>query len=182
MYEFRAKARNGYGRETPYTHSFRIFTNAAQPGMAAFSDITESSITANWKANGNPGGCNTEYFCENTTKGTSSGWIVETSWTETGLHCSTAYTYRVKARNALGRETAWTNLGYAETKPCCSADFFPRDGDVDGLELQVMASEFGQARCAEFPGCISDLAEEYGEVNENDLEVLASQFGRNDCQ
>jgi hypothetical protein len=122
-YQFQAKARNGYSRETPLTTVSMLFTDAAQPGVAPFSNVTESSITANWTPNGNPGGCNTEYYCENTTTHANSGWITELSWEDTGLDCSSAYSYRVKAHNAQGRETDWTDLGSRITQPC--SDIFP---------------------------------------------------------
>ncbi len=117
-YQFQAKARNGYGRETPSTTLAMLFTDAALPGTAPFSNVTTSSITVNWTPNGNPGGCSTNYYCENTTTHANSGWTTELSWTDTGLDCSTVYSYRVKAQNAQGRETAWTDLGSQVTRDC----------------------------------------------------------------
>jgi len=70
-YEFCARARNGYGRETPLSSSSYLRTSVAQPGAAAFSNVTTSSIQANWTANGNP--ARTEYLCENTVTGADSG-------------------------------------------------------------------------------------------------------------
>jgi len=63
--------------------------------------------------NGNPS--DTRYFCENTTAGMNSGWTTDAFWDNTGLSPSTSYTYRVKARNANGVETAWVNLGTQST-------------------------------------------------------------------
>ncbi len=179
-YEFCAKARNGCQKETPATRKFMMFTSAAQPGAAPFSDITQNSITANWTANGNPEGCNTEYFCENTVTGSNSGWTVDLQWKDKGLECGSKYSYRVKARNARGRQTGWTSLGFAETKPCCSADI-DTDGDVDGLDLQILMQEYPQDFCLLRPGCRGDLNNDT-RVDEEDLKIFVLQFGRNDCR
>ncbi|MCX5748980.1 MAG: hypothetical protein NTZ10_01860 [Candidatus Saganbacteria bacterium] len=105
-YSFKVKAKNANGVET-------ILSAAASAGhlptAKAFSGITTTEITANWGANGNP--ATTEYYCENTTKGTNSGWITSTSWTSTGLITSTQYSFRVKARSADWPETGWISLG-----------------------------------------------------------------------
>ncbi len=179
-YEFHARARNGNQKETPTTHDFIMFTAAAQPGPAPLSDITLDSITANWTANGNPEDHNTEYLCENTVTGSNSGWIIDTHWTDTGLECGSTYGYRVKARNAMGRQTPWTSLGSAKTRSCCSADMGVGDGDVDGLDLQILIDEYQQPDCSQYPGCRSDLNGD-GRVDGEDLEIFASQFGRDDC-
>jgi len=71
--------------------------------------VTEISIQANWTANGNSAG--TQYYCENTTKGTNSGWTTSFYWNSTGLTEGTLYNFRVKARNEDGIETTWTDLG-----------------------------------------------------------------------
>jgi hypothetical protein len=118
QYRFQAKARNGYGRETPLSGIAMLFTDAAQPGTAPFTNVTASDVTANWTLNGNPAGCDTAYYCENTITHANSGWTDQLSWTDTGLDCATAYSYRVKARNAQGRETEWTDLGSVVTRPC----------------------------------------------------------------
>ena len=106
-YTFCARARNGYGRETPLSRISALRTRAAQPGAAPFSNVTTSSLQVNWTANGNPAG--TEYFCENMVTSSDSGWITATSWNDIGLACFTNYTYRVKARNAYKWETGWTD-------------------------------------------------------------------------
>jgi len=93
---------------TGYRH-----TLAEIPGTAAFSDISQTSIRANWTANVNPAG--TEYYCENETAGTNSSWTTETTWESTGLGPDTSYCFRVRARNGDGVETDWTSLGCAAT-------------------------------------------------------------------
>jgi C1A family cysteine protease len=107
QYGFRAQARNGDADVTPQSAIVYKYTLANAPGAAAFSNITSTSIQANWTANGNPSG--TQYYCENTTKGTNSGWITNTYWNNTGLTCGT-YSFRVKAKNGNGVITAVTVL------------------------------------------------------------------------
>ena len=86
------------------------------PGAAAFTEVTPTSIRANWTAACNPAG--TEYLCENTTAGAHSGWTTATNWNSSGLMVGAAYSFRVKARNGDGVETAWRSLGSASTLPC----------------------------------------------------------------
>ena len=115
-YSFRAKARNGDSVETGYSSTVPKYTLANSPSSAAFSNVTQSCIRANWGANSNPGW--TEYFCENTTTGTNSGWTINTYWDSCALTCGTSYGFRVKARNGDGVETAWTSLGSRSTTAC----------------------------------------------------------------
>ncbi|MEK7083834.1 MAG: fibronectin type III domain-containing protein, partial [Patescibacteria group bacterium] len=63
----------------------------------------------------------TEFYVENTTKGTNSGWISGSSWTSTGLSCGTPYSFRVKARNRARQETAFTSNVSAQTSACTGA-------------------------------------------------------------
>ncbi|MDP8236584.1 MAG: C25 family cysteine peptidase, partial [Candidatus Erginobacter occultus] len=105
-------AYNGNG-ESSASNTHYVYTLANQPSAQGFTDITNASIRANWGANGNPSG--TLYYCENTTKGTNSGWTSSLSWNSAGLSSSTSYTFRVKARNGDGTETVWTALGSETT-------------------------------------------------------------------
>ena len=135
------------------------YTLANPPGTDGFSNITETEIQANWTANGNPAG--TEYYCENTTVGTNSGWTTEIFWNSMGLDCDISYSFRVKARNGEHVETAWTDLGEQSTEPCptCEGDF-DEDGDVDGSDLAVFAADGGGTTT---------------------LAQFAADFGRTDC-
>ena len=128
------------------------------PGADSFSNITPTSIQANWAANGNPPG--TEYYCESKISATNSGWTTDTFWDSTGLACGQLHAFRVRARNAEGFTTDWTALGDQATLPCqsaCEGDFEP-DGDVDGsdlaeevrtlaVDIAVFAGEFGRTNC-----------------------------------
>jgi len=112
-YLFRAQARNGDGDETPYGSINNTYSLANPPMVADFSYVTDTSIQVNWGSNGNPFG--TLYRCQNVTNGADSGWISSNSWDSLDLIPFTTYTFRVKARNANGVETAWINLGQETT-------------------------------------------------------------------
>ncbi len=113
LYAFRAQARNGDMDETPYGSTNETYTLANAPSPADFSYVTDDSIQVNWGTNGNPFG--TLYMCQNTTNGDDSGWIRSTGWDSVDLVPYTTYTFRVKARNANGVETAWVSLGQETT-------------------------------------------------------------------
>jgi hypothetical protein len=49
-----------------------------------------------------------EYYFENTTTGATRDWQADPAWNQTGLAPGQIYSYRVKARNGLGEETAWS--------------------------------------------------------------------------
>jgi hypothetical protein len=120
-YAFRAKARNRAGIETGYCSYNYKATLAMIPGAEPYSNVTPTSIRANWNHNGNPAG--TEYYCENTTAGMNSGWTTNTYWDCGGLAPETSYSFRVKARNLEGAETGWRYLGRQYTP------FVDNDGD-----------------------------------------------------
>jgi hypothetical protein len=126
-YSFQAKARNGDGIETGYGPSASKYTRANLPGKSSFSDVTRTSIRANWTVNGNPIG--TQYFCENVTTRANSGWITETFWNSDNLTCGISYSFRVKAKNKEGIETAWTSLGSQSTAKCITL-LTPNGGEM----------------------------------------------------
>jgi hypothetical protein len=119
-YGYRVKARDSAStpNETGYSSTVYKYTLASAPVSAAFSGVTQTAIQANWTANGNRSG--TEYYCENTTKGTNSGWVTTLNWNETSLTCGTTYSFRVKGRNGDLIETGWTSLGSQATSACSS--------------------------------------------------------------
>jgi len=49
-----------------------------------------------------------EYFFENITSGTNSGYQSGITWHDSGLTAGTNYVYRIKARDSLGNETEWS--------------------------------------------------------------------------
>ncbi len=83
------------------------------PDTPQFTSANGTSISVGWGANGNAAG--TQYYCENTTNNTNSGWITFTNWVNSNLKSETAYTYRVKAKNANGVESAWSSVAVKST-------------------------------------------------------------------
>lgn len=116
-YGYRVRARDGNNFATNYSSITYAYTLANVPIGSSFTNITLTSIQANWSSNGNPSW--TEYLCETNISGVtvSSGWITSTSWLCTGLSCGTSYSFSVKARNGDGIESS-TNLGSQNTLDC----------------------------------------------------------------
>lgn len=89
-------------------------TLAALPLASAFQSVYSTTVTAAWTANNNPSG--TAYFVQLSTDPSfvfnvvNSGWITDLSYAFTNLLPSTTYYGRVKARNTVLVETAYTSL------------------------------------------------------------------------
>ena len=92
--------------------SSTVYSLASVPNNLTATADSDSQITFTWESNGNPAG--TEYYAENITKGTNSGWIT-TSWVSTELSSSTQYFFRVKARNGDLVPTAFSDTANATT-------------------------------------------------------------------
>ncbi|MFH2201491.1 MAG: S8 family serine peptidase [Elusimicrobiota bacterium] len=112
-YYFRVKARGFTGIETSTTSLPNAVTVPAAPASAAASDISLSSITLNWTANGNAAG--TEYYCERAANPGFSGptggeWTTALNFNFDTLFRNTTYYFRVKARNGAGVESGFTTL------------------------------------------------------------------------
>ena len=94
----------------------RVNTSGAlanPPAALPFTKVSKTSITAAWGANGNPAG--TGYLCENITSMTDSAVITGASWESGSLTPGTSYSFKVKAINDDGIETAYTDLGSKST-------------------------------------------------------------------
>jgi hypothetical protein len=77
-----------------------------------------------------------EYFFTNTVSGEVSGWQAATAWTNSGLTVGITNTYRVKARDAVGNETDWSDEASAVTA-LPGFIYEPFDypaGDIDGSQ------------------------------------------------
>lgn len=94
-------------------------TLASIPLFLPFSGVYSTQVTANWQVNSNPQ--DTEFFVQISPDPsfifnvTNSGWITDTSFLFTNLLPSTVYYARVKARNSVLVETAYTSLGSVTT-------------------------------------------------------------------
>ncbi len=114
-YTYRVKVRDALGNESGWSNTLSKRTFANVPSGGSFYDLTESGISVSWDSNSNPAG--TEYYIENQTAGTNSGWQTDLSWASSGLDADTSYSFRVKARNGDSVETSWLNLGSELTEP-----------------------------------------------------------------
>jgi hypothetical protein len=180
-YTFHVRARNGDADPTPWSPTASRYTLANAPAPTAFSNITTTSIRANWTANGNPAG--TQYYCQNTTAGTNSGWTTATNWNSSGLGPGIAYSFRVKARNGDGTETGWVSLGSAETLQdvdLCECDL-NADHSCNILDYQIFIQDWGADNCND-PGvtCECDLNGD-GSCNILDYQIFIQDWGRSDC-
>ncbi len=76
-----------------------------------------------------------EYFFQNTTNGSYSGWTTSTTWLNTGLNQNTAYGYQVKARDVLNNPTSWSAVASVTTPPEADpplvVSFDPADSSTD---------------------------------------------------
>ncbi len=135
QYGYQVKARDSAStpNETSYSLTVYKYTLASGPGASSFSNVTQTCIRANWTANGNRSG--TEYYCENITAGTNSGWTTGISWNSCSLACDTSYSFRVKGKNGDGLETEWTSLGSQTTQAC---------PDTTGPSLSITSHNNGQ--------------------------------------
>jgi len=61
----------------------------------------------------------------------------------------------------------------------CQGDF-DRDGDVDGSDLAIFASDFGRTNCHSSGDCEGDIGYD-GDVDGSDLAVFAADFGSTNC-
>lgn len=86
------------------------------PAGLSLSAPSNAQVNVDWTANSNPTG--TQYYAENVTAGSNSGWVTALGWSNTGLTCGTSYTYRVKSRNTGSVETAFTSSLAVSTLAC----------------------------------------------------------------
>jgi hypothetical protein len=101
-------------------------TLANPPTTLALVADSSTQITASWSANGNPAG--TEYYVENVTAGTNSGWLTTTSHSFTALTPDTTYLISVKARNADEVETSAISDSLAATVVAPEPEAEPASG------------------------------------------------------
>ena len=116
QYTFRVRSKDVLDNESAYTATQDRYTLANVPTSLSLTSDSTTQITANWNANSNPAG--TEYYIENTTAGTNSGWIISTLWISSNLTCATSYSFKVKSRNGDTTATAFTSMASIETQSC----------------------------------------------------------------
>ncbi len=116
IYAYRVQARDVMGNVSAYSLPSSKYTLANIPSSLTLSADSLSQITATWTANSNPSG--TQYYIENTSNNTNSGWVTSLFWSSSGLTCDTNYAFRVKARNGNDAETSFTDVATIDTKGC----------------------------------------------------------------
>ncbi len=132
--------RSDRGESPASSNSSSVYTLANVPSSLSLTADSQTQITASWSANSNPS--YTEYYIENITKGTNSGWITDTSWVSDNLECGTSYSFRVKARNGDGVETSFTSTVSTSTKDCSTGSappnfFKPPTPPTGGFKLII---------------------------------------------
>jgi len=151
QYAFRAMARNGDGDETPFSITSQKYTLANQPVAAALTNISQTSIQANWTGGvpANPGDTAYTLECyEGSGFGGTRKFLFEniTSLTHvvSGLEPNRQYSFRVMAHNHEGLPTGWTDLGTAYTLANTPGALVIDTEAMDGEALNLTA-----------PGCRS---------------------------
>ena len=177
QYCFSAQSRNGDATVTSVGPQGCTYTLANVPNNFSFSAITQTSIQANWKPNGNPAG--TQYLVENTTNGSSSGWTTAYNWNNTGLNCGTPYSYRIKARNVLSEETGWVAMGSATTQACPDTDGDGVPDNVDNCTLVPNPTQCDADKDGYGNHCDADFNNDLI-VNNLDIGPFRAGFGTTD--
>ncbi len=114
-YGVQVNYRNGNGVPVA-TSSLSFYTLTSVPANVSATANSQSQITVSWTGNG------TQYYVENITAGTNSGWITASSYAFTNLTAGTPYSFRVKAQNkevevaGVGTQTDWSSTVSATTQ------------------------------------------------------------------
>lgn len=142
------------GTDTPTEIVIGLTPDDTAPPVPAFvlppGPITNSQITLAANAVTDPDGNGVEYRFKNVSLATDSGWLLSSTWTDTGLSAGTSYTYTVQSRDtsvslnesadspAISLETLSTT-GYTISDFSSETDLQVTGGTV------VSAANFGSA-------------------------------------
>lgn len=88
------------------------YTAASVPTPTAVTVVSATQLTFTWSGDA------TTYYAENSTASTNSGWISGTSYAVSGLACNTAYTFKVRGKNANNTQTDWSATVTGTTNTC----------------------------------------------------------------
>ena len=98
----------GVGETTPITANVATSPcSLAPPTQLAAGDVTQTTLTLTWTASPDPRVGKYVVFRD----GTAIGEVVGTSFAVAGLSCATTYPFAVRARDALGADSASVTLG-----------------------------------------------------------------------
>lgn len=111
-YQFVVVPKNGDGvTAATSTASTAVYTLANVPVASLAPAANGFNLT--WT-----GDANNQYYAEDESIGTDSGWISGTTFSVGGINCGTTHTFRVKARNTNGDITGWSSELTATTDAC----------------------------------------------------------------
>jgi hypothetical protein len=103
LHSLRIASVNAEGALSPFSTSTSVYTLAPIPSSIATSaNGTNKNIDLTWQGDA------TEFFVENTSNNTNSGWITAKTYSFSNLVCNSNYTFRIKAKNGDSIETNWS--------------------------------------------------------------------------
>lgn len=114
-YQFVVIPRNGDGVAAATSTASTATTTTANTPSSASVSAAPNGFNFTWS------GDSTEYYAEDMTGGTNSGWITGTTFSVGGVNCGTNHSFRVKGRNGASVETGWSSTVSATTAACGSA-------------------------------------------------------------
>lgn len=140
QYTFTVKSRNGDNVETANSTPVQVYTYASIPTLTpSVSSVSEISLTASNLENISSGQSGLFFECQssNCSNGTNE-WVKNQSTSVTDLLTNTQYTFRVKARNAEGDETAWSEsvLRYTLASTPSISSVTPVDSSSMNIEIE----------------------------------------------
>jgi hypothetical protein len=122
-------------------------TNAPQPDPPTWDlqpeAIASSVIRMTATTGSDPAGV--EYYFQETSGNpgaTDSGWISTSTYADSGLWPDTTYSYRLKLRDTLGNETAWSGSVPETTLPASADLYKDADNKVNFRDLAIMADQW----------------------------------------
>ena len=110
-YEFLVQGRNESGTTTAWSSTSTAVTYSTVPQSVSATANSASQITVSW-TNAN----SSWYQVELIDTSATSSWTQSSSTSFSGLSASTAYSFRVMARNSEGVTTTWSNTVSATTE------------------------------------------------------------------
>jgi hypothetical protein len=133
-YEFLVQGKNILGTTTAWSSTSTEVTFSTVPASASAAADSSSQITISWTA------ANSSWYqVERTDTSATSSWTQSSSESFSGLSASTEYSFRVKAKNSQGDETAWSSTVSATTN---SGNSIPTPGGSSCAGVPNPTGEF----------------------------------------